>query len=132
MINSNLIRQHKDFYELLNKMKGLLKNTSENSKELALNINLLAGKLNIHLQSEDKFLYPTLINSQDIKLKNIAKDFINEMGHIANTYSDFKVKYNTQKKILDNLNDFNKDCTLIINTIENRLMKEDTKLYVLL
>lgn len=132
MINSNLIRQHKDFYDSLKKMRLLLTNSEANSKELALIINLLAGKLNIHLQSEDKFLYPKLLNNQDPKLKKIAKDFIDEMGNLSDVYSNFKVKYNTQNKILDNLNAFNKDCTNVINAIENRLEKEDTKLYVLL
>lgn len=132
MINPNLARQHNELYKLLAEMKSLGYNIESNADKIALNINLLAGKINIHLQSEDKYLYSLLLNSQHTEVRKIAKDFIAEMGHIAKTFNEFKVKFNTKNKILNNINEFKLEYPKIMNAISNRLNKEDKKLYVLL
>lgn len=132
MINPNLARQHNELYKLLAEMKSLGYNIESNADKIALNINLLAGKINIHLQSEDKYLYSLLLNSQYTEVRKIAKDFIAEMGHIAKTFNEFKVKFNTKNKILNNINEFKLEYPKIMNAISNRLNKEDKKLYVLL
>ncbi|WP_270647145.1 hypothetical protein [Paeniclostridium hominis] len=54
------------------------------------------------------------------------------MGHIAKTFNEFKVKFNTKNKILNNINEFKLEYPKIMNAISNRLNKEDKKLYVLL
>lgn len=132
MINVNLNRQHKELYELLSKMKTLGYNVEGNADQIALNINLLAGKINIHLQTEDKYLYSLLLNSNNIKVRMIAKSFITDMGHISKSFNDFKVRFNTKNKILSNINQFKLEFNKIINEILNRLNKEDKELYVLL
>lgn len=132
MINPNLARQHNELYKLLAEMKSLGYNIEANADKIALNINLLAGKINIHLQSEDKYLYSLLLNSQHTEVRKIAKDFIAEMGHIAKTFNEFKVKFNTKNKILNNINEFKLEYPKIMNDISTRLNKEDKKLYVLL
>ncbi len=132
MINPNLARQHNELYKLLAQMKSLGYNIESNADKIALNINLLAGKINIHLQSEDKYLYSLLLNSQHTEVRKIAKDFIAEMGHIAKTFNEFKIKFNTKNKILNNINEFKLEYPKIMNAISNRLNKEDKKLYVLL
>ena len=132
MINPNLARQHNELYKLLAEMKSLGYNIEANADKIALNINLLAGKINIHLQSEDKYLYSLLLNSQHTEVRKIAKDFIAEMGHIAKTFNEFKIKFNTKNKILNNINEFKLEYPKIMNAISNRLNKEDKKLYVLL
>lgn len=132
MINPNLARQHNELYKLLAQMKSLGYNIESNADKIALNINLLAGKINIHLQSEDKYLYSLLLNSQHTEVRKIARDFIAEMGHIAKTFNEFKIKFNTKNKILNNINEFKLEYPKIMNAISNRLNKEDKKLYVLL
>lgn len=132
MINPNLARQHNELYKLLAEMKSLGYNIESSADKIALNINLLAGKINIHLQSEDKYLYSLLLNSQHTEVRKIAKDFIAEMGHIAKTFNEFKIKFNTKNKILNNINEFKLEYPKIMNAISNRLNKEDKKLYVLL
>ena len=84
------------------------------------------------MQSEDKYLYSLLLNSQHTEVRKIAKDFIAEMGHIAKTFNEFKVKFNTKNKILNNINEFKLEYPKIMNAISTRLNKEDKKLYVLL
>lgn len=59
--------------------------------DITTHINKLAGKLKIHLSSEDKFLYPNLLNGDDNKLKNLANSYINEMGGISDTFTNYKI-----------------------------------------
>lgn len=73
MIHQNLTRQHKELYKLLSDMKSLGYNIEPNADKIALNINLLAGKINIHLQSEDKYLYSLLLNSTNPEVKKFQK-----------------------------------------------------------
>ncbi|MCR8746823.1 hemerythrin domain-containing protein [Romboutsia lituseburensis] len=132
MIHQNLTRQHKDLYKLLSDMKSLGYNVESNVDKIALNINLLAGKINIHLQSEDKYLYSLLLNASNPEIRKIAKNFIIEMGHISKSFNDFKLKFNTKNKILKNINEFKIEYAKIIDSIFNRLNKEDKNLYILI
>nr|WP_278330534.1 hemerythrin domain-containing protein [Clostridium magnum] len=92
-------------------------------------MNTLAGKLNIHMNSEDKFLYPELINSRDEQLKQIAKQYSEEMGNIHQEFSNYKNKFNTKTKILSDVDGFLKESKEIIKLLENRISKEDIYLY---
>ncbi|UOW69555.1 hemerythrin domain-containing protein [Paraclostridium bifermentans] len=132
MIHQNLTRQHKELYKLLSEMKSLGYNIESNADKIALNINLLAGKINIHLQSEDKYLYSLLLNSASPEARKTAKHFIAEMGHISKTFNDFKLKFNTKNKILKNINEFKIEYPKVMDAIFNRLNKEDKNLYILI
>ena len=53
--------QHERILEELNVLKALCKkqDLEQEAAEIALHINSLAGKLKIHLSSEDQYLYPS-------------------------------------------------------------------------
>jgi len=130
---NNLTRQHIEILEMIYNIKELInKDLEVESSEIAKNINLLSGKLRIHLESEDKFLYPNLLKNENEKIKNIAKCYIDEMGDILSIFNNYKNQFNTRSKIINN-----KD-KLIINTkevfdkIEKRMESEDRELYKLL
>ena len=81
-------------------------NYEENLSEIALHINKLSGKLIIHLGSEDKFLYPDLLETENLELRNMAKEYIDEMGNISEKFKVYKDKNNTKTKILNNNDKF--------------------------
>ncbi len=132
MVNiNNLERQHTEIRESVSKIKQ-----GVNSKDinvaldiLVREINTLAGKLNIHMNSEDKFLYPALIESNDNQLKQIAKQYSEEMGNIHIGFSNYKNKFNTKSKILNDVDGFLKESKGIIKLLEERVSKEDMYLY---
>lgn len=128
----NLERQHNDIYEVLNKTKEMI-NGSElesQSMEIAKNISILAGKLKIHLSNEDKYLYPALLNKGDKVLQNKTQKYINEMGHLSETYMSFKDKYNTRSKILAEPKLFIKEANEVFKAVLDRMHREDSDLYV--
>lgn len=130
----NFLRQHKDAKEEINNIESLIEknNYEENLDKMAFHINNLAGKLRIHLNSEDKFLYPNLVNGEDMKLKALAKEYIEDMGGIFNQFSEYKNKFNTKSKIKDNNKTFLQETRLIIDKIKKRIDKEENELYKLI
>jgi hypothetical protein len=134
MINiDNFMRQHKDIIEELNYIEKIVNNKDYLNylDDFVPHINNLAGKLKIHLNSEDKFLYPNLIDGEDIELKNMANDYINEMGNIADTFTIYKNEFNTKSKINEKIDTFISKTKPILKEIKNRILKEENELYKL-
>jgi DUF438 domain-containing protein len=127
----NLERQHIEIKDLFLEIKqGINSSTIKvNLDTLVRNVNTLAGKLNIHMTSEDKFLYPALVESKDAQLKEIAKQYSEEMGHIHVKFNNYKSKFNTKSKISGDIEGFLSESKEIIKLLENRISKEDMHLY---
>jgi len=129
---NNYQRQHKDIEEVMEKIYEIInKNEIEEcSSELAVNINKLAGKLQIHLNSEDKFLYPNLL--KDEKTKDISQKYIDEMGGMLVKFTGYKEKFNTTNKIKTNKNYVVVETKAILGSIEERMKREENELYKLI
>ncbi|AQS07210.1 hemerythrin domain-containing protein [Clostridium beijerinckii] len=131
----NLMREHKGIFEEINYISESINNKKFESDllDITTHINKLAGKLKIHLSSEDKFLYPNLLNGDDNKLKNLANSYINEMGGISDTFTNYKNKFNTKSKIISEGNEvFISETKKILVAIEKRISKEESELYKLI
>lgn len=127
-----LKEQHKDIARIVNTLKNHIdqNNIEEDGLEIAKTINLLAGRLTIHLKLEDDYLYPELIKSENANTRALAEKFSREMGGLATTFMDYKNKFNTRSKIVDNKDAFRENTLIIIKALEERLQKEDTQLYI--
>lgn len=127
----NLERQHLDIKGLFKKINNTLslRNMEDSLDELVWDINTLAGKLNIHMKTEDKFLYPELINSSNTNLRNISKEYSEEMGNIHVIFTEFKNQFNTKNKILNDKDKFLIESKKVLKLLENRIEKEDKSLY---
>ncbi|OPJ61020.1 hemerythrin domain-containing protein [Clostridium chromiireducens] len=131
----NLMREHKGIFEEIEYITNLIykNNIESNLLDITSHINKLAGKLKIHLGSEDKFLYPRLLSSSDDKLKNLANSYINEMGDISEIFTDYKNGYNTKSKILsEGIDKFVLETKKILKSIESRITKEENGLYIMI
>ncbi|AVP54662.1 hemerythrin domain-containing protein [Clostridium tetani] len=132
MYIDNLKRQHIEICKIIEDINSLLCNIESNSSKISLNINLLSGKLKIHFQTEDKFLYPDLFNSEVSKIKTTAKSFVNEWGYLSSVFEDYKNKFNTKSKICSNISLFEKETKKIINALNDRINREEKDLYTLI
>lgn len=70
-----------------------LDNITENAFRISLLLGHLAGKINIHLLHEDKYVYPDLQKHQDVKVKEASLQFMHEMGGLVDAFTAFKGKY---------------------------------------
>ncbi|MEW8957392.1 hemerythrin domain-containing protein [Clostridium sp.] len=131
---NNFTRQHEEIYKSIEEIESLIKdsNIEENAMHLGKTISLLSGKLKVHLQSEDNFLYPSLLSISDSKIKTITQNYIDEMGNLKITFEDYKNKFNTKNKICSDINKFKMETDKILIALKNRLNKEDNHLYTLL
>ncbi|WP_333649882.1 hemerythrin domain-containing protein [Lacrimispora sp.] len=128
----NYMVQHDRIREELEIIKTLCKSgdLEQTASEIALHISSLAGKLNIHLSSEDQYLYPAFKKSSDPSLVTMAGDYQKEMGNLLALFTNFKEKYNTKFKILGEKGSFFGDANNIIKAIEMRMQKEERGLYL--
>ncbi|HWR09402.1 hemerythrin domain-containing protein [Sporomusa sp.] len=131
---SNLTRQHKEIIELLDKLNNFATPAAVVKDAFAISMLLgqLAGKINIHLSNEDKFLYPRLMDSNDVRTQTVSTQFAQEMGGLASTFGDFKSKYTNSIKISDNAPSFLTELKQITTAIRARTIREETALYPLL
>lgn len=123
--------QHERILEELNILKSLCKkrDLEEDAVEIALHINSLAGKLKIHLSSEDQYLYPSFLQSNDKKLVTMANEYQKEMGNLMSVFTEFKEGFNTKFKIMSEKDGFYIEADKIIRAIETRMQKEESGLY---
>ncbi|MCR3761212.1 hemerythrin domain-containing protein [Clostridium felsineum] len=134
MYMNNLKRQHTEIHNSIKILNGFIdKKISEGDYiEVAKTVSVLSGILKIHLQSEDRYLYPELIKSEDESIRNIAKEYIDDMGDIGKKFEEYKNKYNTRIKVCENILNFKNDTEAVIKLLVNRLNKEDEALYPLI
>ncbi|TCT12120.1 hemerythrin HHE cation binding domain-containing protein [Natranaerovirga pectinivora] len=128
-----LTKQHSDIEKIIREIEGL-KNDSikENATQIAMKINQLAGILKIHLNSEDKYMYPNLIENTNHKISQTASLFVEEMGNLNSIFEDYKVKYNTMSKIISDMESFKENTKNVMAALLGRLKKEEKELYILL
>jgi hemerythrin-like domain-containing protein len=130
-----LRRQHKEVNEVLADLKNRLEpydKIPENAFALTMLIANIAGKLKIHLSSEDKYLYPALLKNPDPKVQDTAQMFIEEMGDLAESFDIYKSKYMNAKNIRNSPEDFVSETKTIIKAILKRIEKEESELYTML
>ncbi|MDU2066144.1 MAG: hemerythrin domain-containing protein [Sporomusaceae bacterium] len=130
----NLLRQHHDILALVGELEkyktgDLLQN---NAVTVAKSLAQLAGILKMHLSSEDKFLYPKLLQNTDATIHTTAKLFINEMGTLGQSFETYKMSYMGASKITAQADNFIKETQSICAAIRERMNKEEHDLYPLL
>lgn len=131
---SNLKRQHLEIQQVVNQIEDLIKqnNLEDKAAQIAQNISILAGKLRIHLDTEDKFLYPDLLKDDRNNLRKMAKEYSEEMGHISEVFMNYKNNFNTKSKIIKNMEGFKSETALVFKVLAKRISKEDNELYPLI
>lgn len=135
MITKQLKRQHHDIGNILGELQKSIKSpdeVQERALEISLKVSQLAGNLKIHLRSEDDNFYPSLLRSEDQRVREIANKFVKEMGDLGEAFDQYRVKYIRKANIEQEPENFIRDTAQVINAILKRVEKEETELYVLL
>lgn len=100
---------------------------------IALKIGTISGIIQTHLQYEDEYLYPFLMEHDDEEVREIAELYMREMSHVKKHFDSFKQKYIADAKaIKNNPGIFIEDTNRIIEEILERIQLEETRLFPLL
>ena len=92
-------------------------------------INKLTGVLNMHMASEDSFVYPKLLEHADSKIKTITRAYMDEMRGIATAYTEFHTKYKTPSKLIADVEGFKTAFKTIRDALLLRMDREEKELY---
>ncbi len=127
----NLTRQHQEIEASMDYVMNIIneKKVEEKAFDIAMELNKLAGKLKIHLISENNFLYPDLLKSSNVALKELAENYMNEMVSLGAKFMEYKDNYHTKSKILADVEKFIRETREIFKLLKTRLEREDKELY---
>lgn len=127
----HLESQHDEIKELLNTLKegANVKAAQEQTDDLVKVINTLAGKLRIHMGTEDRHLYPELAKSKESQVKHLSTRFNTEMTGLFEAFTAYKNQFNTRSKILNDSEGFVKASQAIESKLIGRIKEEDLHLY---
>lgn len=130
----HLESQHDEIKALLKELKqGASVDAAENqTDELVKLINTLAGKLRIHMGTEDRHLYPELSKRNEAAIKTLSQQFNTEMLGLFETFSNYKTQFNTRSKILSDPAGFAAATKNIEAQLTKRILQEDRDLYPVL
>ena len=131
---TNLERQHQDFFDLIGKITIYKseQQVKDNAAAISLLLSQLSGKLNIHITTEDRFLYPDLMNHTNPKVKVMGQAFQSEMGGLAAAFVEFKNTFMTASKISNQPGTFLIESQKVFKVLNNRIVRENKELYPLL
>ena len=125
------ITKHRIIQDYLHQLTTLINGTLDraNATLIAELINKTTGVLNMHLASEDSFVYPKLLESSDTRVRSITKRYMDEMTKIADAYLAFHKKYNTPSKILADTAEFKQTFKKVRDALLLRMEREEKELY---
>ena len=125
------ITKHRVMQDYLRQLTNLVNGTIDkaNAPLIAELINKTTGVLNMHLASEDHFVYPKLLKAGDTRVRSITQRYMDEMTKIADAYLAFHKKYNTPSKILADTAEFKQTFKKVRDALLLRMEREEKELY---
>ena len=91
----------------------------------------LTAKLIAHLKSEDWLLYPRLLESGDAQIASTARAFVEEMGGLASAFNAYVERWDAFR-IEREWSQYKAETASIIETLRNRIVRENRELYPLI
>jgi hemerythrin-like domain-containing protein len=123
--------QHNDMLKLIEELVPLLNenNLAKDATAARKGLNILMGKLKLHLSAEDNVFYPELVKSKDTELASLAVRFASEMKTTSKAVLDYNEKWSTPTSIKTNPSDFIKETKQIVAALRDRIKRENQQLY---
>ena len=129
---SKLRGEHTEIQKIVRKLRYLIGQPSPPPQlHLFALRHELSSTLIAHLKSEDWLLYPQLMASADADVAATARAFSEEMGGLAGVYRDHCQSWNADAIAADWAG-YCSDCRGLIDTLNNRITRENRDLYPLL
>jgi iron-sulfur cluster repair protein YtfE (RIC family) len=126
----NLRQQHASIVKAIETLSGYLTEAKIASDAAGVKtaLNVLTGKLGVHLAMEDKVLYPELMKASDPNIKATSEKFAMEMGGIAEAFTAYASKWTENTVRLDPAGFIN-ETNGIFGVLSKRVGEEESVLY---
>lgn len=132
----NLERYHEQHREIRGQMQDLhrlLGSAAMAADPVAARRALvsLGAKLNIHLAFEDAALYPPLLQSQDRRVQEKARQYMTDMGGIKATLKGHLQRWVSTQRVEADPEGFRTETLAVFDALQRRLDAEDREFYPL-
>ena len=128
---AQLRAEHAELVKIVREWEVLIEHeTPPPSVELFDVRRRLSGLLISHLKAEDWVLYPPLLESSDPEVARVARNFVDEMGGLAASYSIFMERWDALS-IQADWTHYQKEARAISQALGNRIVRENRELYPL-
>lgn len=123
--------QHNELIALARELQGMLNEDALSKDATAARhcLGNLMGKLNMHLSTEDKVLYPELEAHKDPAVASLAHRFASEMKTTAASISSYNGRWGTPSAIKAKPHEFVKETRDVIKILSDRIKRENQELY---
>ncbi len=126
-------RQHADLLRAAAELESELAGPRfAHSAEAARNhLVQISGKLTVHLQMEDRGLYPAFLASADPRVRSVATRFRDSMGGLKASADAFFRAWLRPDAIAADPDGFRVDARALLRALAERIAAEDIELYPL-
>ncbi len=130
----NYRKDHSEIVRLIEEISPLLdfNMVSDDSDTIYALFTKLSDKLFPHLTSESRHLYPFLYIHQDSEVRLPAIRFYYKHKEIMKDLEEYQLKWPDSSSIQKRPFEFIKDCHCFLDTIRQRIEKENTVLFPLI
>lgn len=122
--------QHRRIVRLASALGGVAEGLT--TREDAARARELMGALNTalleHLAIEDGELYPALMASEQPSVRQLAQDYVDDMGAVSGAWAHYFEEW-SQDKILSDRGRFRAATTGLVGALAHRVAREDDTLY---
>ena len=132
-ITENLRKQHHELLEIAARLTRELDEhaLSRNASTARTTLSQFSGKLKVHLNMEDRSLYPRLIGSESETVRDTARSFIAEIGGIGEAFLKYLDRWPNSSSIQREPKEFIRETRDILSAVAKRIDKENRDLYPL-
>lgn len=137
MVNKVVQKQHEDIRKILRELREDIYDLESIAKSsslwIALKIGTLNGIMQMHLKYEDDYLYPLFLNNQNNqKLREIAEQFVQDMGNLDQQFKEYQEIYLRNPEIIKkDTKRFIDETERILEAISRRIDREENELFKL-
>ena len=126
-------QQHTTILDVVTEFRGLLdpEKVVDNIPDIMGVMIGFSGKLKAHLAKEDNELYPDLMALGDPKLSELAAAFQAEIGGLTTAFDSYMETWRSIEAIEDNPDGFVRASEEILDTLTDRINRENRELYAL-
>ena len=123
--------QHADLLRAVAALRADLSNGAISAEVARAHLAQLSGKLTVHLQMEDRSLYPALLACGDPEVREVARRFQWEMGDLRNAAGAFWHRWLSPEAIAGDPAAFRTEGLDLLDRLSRRIGSEDDQLYPL-
>jgi len=128
---SMMVKQHHNLQEQLGSIADILKNDPIDTENIIQLQVLFKKDLNEHIAAESKLFYSELLKEMKQRGQDITKtkQFVDEMGVLAEKVYAFLDKYEEAANISQSPDDFKKEFSQILRALNLRIESEEVGVF---